>query len=121
MILLIRFIGIFMVGMGIMNLVNPVPMKKMISFWRQGKRIYAGGLLRLLFGVAFLLSYPQARRPGVICLLGILFLLGGILLFALGLKRIKAILEWWDKRTDSVLRLIAVLLLLLGALVIYSA
>jgi len=113
--------GIVMACMGIINVVNPGSMKKMIAFWRQGNRVYLGGLLRLLIGTIFLLSYSQAKIPGVICVLGSLILLGGILIFILGLGRVKIMLEWGDKRPRSILRLIALLVLGIGALVIYSA
>ena len=121
MIILVKLIGILMACMGFINLLNPKPMKKMISFWRKDKRIYAGGLLRALFGVIFLLSTPQARLPMVIYVLGILMLLGASLIFILGLEKAKAILNWWDKKPYSILRLMGILILVIGALVIYCA
>jgi small-conductance mechanosensitive channel len=120
MIILVKLIGIFMVCIGVANILNPNLMKKMISFWRQGKRIYAGGLLRLLFGGIFLLSYSRARIPGVIGVLGIFIFLAGIAIFILGLEKIKAVLGWWDKKPDFILRLIATLILAIGVLVIYA-
>jgi small-conductance mechanosensitive channel len=110
-----------MVCMGFINVLNPNVMKKMISFWRKGKNIYAGALLRVLFGVIFLWSVTQARLPWVIYILGILMLLGAALIFILGLEKTKKILDWWDKKPHSVLRLIAILILAIGVLVIYSA
>lgn len=121
MIFLVKLIGVFMVCMGIVNILNPNVMKKMLSFWREGKRIYAGGALRILFGAIFLWSYSQARFQVVIYALGILMLLGGASIFILGLDKMKTMLDWWDKKPSSILRLIAVLLLIIGALVIYSA
>jgi uncharacterized protein YjeT (DUF2065 family) len=112
-----------MASTGIINIVNPKVMKKMISFWQQGKRIYAGGLLRVLFGAIFLWAscYSQAKQPCVLAVLGFLMLLGGMLIFILGPEKIKAMLGWWDKKPLFVLRIIAVFILALGALVIYSA
>jgi uncharacterized protein YjeT (DUF2065 family) len=96
-------------------------MRKMLSFWMHGKRLYVGGLLRLLFGAIFLWSASQARLRGVIYALGILMLLGGILIFVAGPVKVKKMLNWWSKKPDSILRLVAILILLIGALVIYSA
>ena len=121
MILLVKFLGILMVCIGAINMVNPAPMRKMLAFWRQGKRIYVGGLLRIFFGAIFLLSYQYAKIPGVICTLGILMVLGGLTIFILGPNRIKVMLDWWARKPNSILRLIAVFILLVGALVIYSA
>lgn len=121
MILLVNIIGILMVCMGFIYVLNPALMKKMISFWRQSKRIYAGGLLRLLFGAIFLWSASQAKIQVVIYVLGILMLLGGVFIFVMGQEKVKRMLDWWDKKPDSILRLIAILILAIGALVIYSA
>jgi uncharacterized membrane protein HdeD (DUF308 family) len=121
MILLVKLIGMLMACMGFINILNPALMKKMISFWRRGKRIYAGGLLRILFGVIFLWSSSQARLQAVIYVLGILMLLAGVLLFILGLEKVKRMLDWWDKKPSSILRLVALLVLIIGVLVIYSA
>ncbi|MDD5166917.1 MAG: hypothetical protein PHQ57_05980 [Candidatus Omnitrophica bacterium] len=123
MIIVVKLLGILMICMGLVNLINPILMKKMISFWKQGKRIYAGGLLRVLFGVIFLLasSYSRVRQPCVLAVLGVLMILGGMLIFILGPEKMKAILGWWDKKPASILRLIAILALAIGTLVIYSA
>jgi len=121
MILLVKLIGILMLCMGVIYILNPALMKKMISFWKQDKRVYAGGLLRLLFGVIFLWSAAQAKLPAVIYVLGILMLLGGVFIFIMRLEKIKRMLDWWDKKPDSISRLIAILILAIGALVIYSA
>jgi len=121
MILLVKLIGILMACMGIINILKPVFMKKMIAFWGQGKRIYAGGLLRFLFGAIFLWSAPQARLQGVIYTLGILMLAGGALIFILGLKKVHRMLGWWSRKPDSILRVAAALILAIGVLVIYSA
>lgn len=118
---LVKLIGILMACMGFINVLNPNVMKKMISFWRRGKNIYTGGLLRVLFGVIFLWSASQARLPLVIYVLGILMLLGGLLIFILALEKTKTILDWWDKKPYYILRLIAILILAIGVLVIYSA
>ncbi len=121
MILLVKLIGIFMACVGVINIINPAPMKKMLAFWGQGRRIYAGGLLRLLVGAIFLWSHGQARIPAVIGGLGILILLAGLFIFILGLERVKAMLGWWGSKPNSLLRLIATFILAIGASVIYSA
>lgn len=121
MVILVRFIGILMACMGAIVILSPNVMKKMISFWRKGNRLYAGGVVRVLLGVVFLLSAPQTRLTGVIYTLGILMLLGGIVIFILGVKKLKAILDWWDKLPHYILRLMGFLILAIGALVIYCA
>ncbi|KPK38997.1 MAG: hypothetical protein AMJ78_09145 [Omnitrophica WOR_2 bacterium SM23_29] len=120
MLILVKLIGIVIVAMGIIFLLNPEAMKRVINYWGQGKRLYLVGILRLLIGVVLLLSASQCRLVGAIVTLGILVLLGGIIIFALGLEKVKSILDWWDKKPLSVLRLLALIALAIGALLLYS-
>lgn len=119
--ILVKIIGTFITAMGIMILLNPKIAKRMMVFWRQGKNIYAGGLIRILLGVIFLYYSPQARLPQLIFVLGVLALLGGLLIFILGLEKTKAILDWWDKKPEHFLRLLSLLVIAFGALILYSA
>jgi len=114
-------LGIFIASMGLTIIFNPEVMKKMIAYWKQGKRIYAGGLLRALFGVIFLLSVPQARLAAVMYGLGILVLISALIVFAMGLEKIKVTLDWWDKKPSSMLRIMGLLAFAIGFLIIYSA
>jgi len=101
--------------------VNPKTAKKMMAFWRQGKRLYAGGLIRVLLGSIFLYYAPRARLPQVMFALGVLALLGALFIFVLGLGKTKAILDWWDKKPEAFLRLLSLLVIAFGALIICSA
>ncbi|KPK38797.1 MAG: hypothetical protein AMJ78_09485 [Omnitrophica WOR_2 bacterium SM23_29] len=120
MLILARFVGIIMVGMGITFLLSPNALKQVINFWGQGKRVYIAGILRLLIGVLLLLIASQCRFVGTVVTLGILIFIGGITIFVLGLERIKSILNWWNKRSLLVLRLMALIALAIGALLLYS-
>lgn len=121
MIALVKVIGIFITCMGVWELLAPKIMKRMIAYWREGKRIYLGVMLRILFGMIFILSASQARRPQVIATLGALVVTVGILALILSLEKTKAILNWLEKKPDSFLRLAGLLVIAIGALIIYSA
>jgi len=121
MLIFINAIGILITAMGIMILLNPKAGKKMMAFWRQGKNIYIGGLIRVLLGGIFLYYAPQARLPMAIFALGVLAILGGLFIFILGLEKTKAILDCWDKKPERSLRLLSLLVIVFGALIFYSA
>ncbi len=121
MIMLIKLIGIFVMAMGIMELLNPKMAKKMLVFWRQGKNIYIGGLIRVLLGVIFLYYAPQAKFPEIIFALGILVSFAGLIIFLLWLEMTMAMIDWWDKKPDSMVRLVSLLTLACGVLIIYAA
>ena len=119
--MLVKFIGIFITAMGIAVFLNPKIAKRMMAFWQKGKNIYIGGLIRILLGAIFLYCAPRARLPQVISVLGVLALLGGLLIFILGLEKTKAIIGRWANKPESLLRLLSLLILAFGALIIYSA
>ncbi|MDD5155064.1 MAG: DUF2065 family protein [Candidatus Omnitrophica bacterium] len=120
MITLARLLGIFIACMGVIVVLIPVVMRKMVAFWRKNNRIYLGGLIRMIFGAIFLLSAPRARLSTVMTLAGLFSLIAGLLIFILKPEKIKMMLERWDKRPDSVLRLMGAVVFAFGALIIYS-
>ncbi|MDD5196262.1 MAG: hypothetical protein WC937_06620 [Candidatus Omnitrophota bacterium] len=119
--MLIEIIGIFITAMGSMILLNPKVARKMLVFWRKGNNIFLGGLIKIVLGVIFLGFAPRAKVPQVIFVLGILALLGGLLLFIPGPDKARAMLGWWDKQPDNLLRLISLATLAFGILLIYAA
>lgn len=121
MLILVRLIGIVIVGMGATFLLSPKTLKQVLSFWGEGKRPYIAGILRLLIGAILLLAASQCRLVGVVVTLGVLILVGGIIIFLLGLERVKSILSWWNKKSLLVMRLISLIPLALGVLLLYSA
>ena len=120
MLILVRIIGVIITVMGIIILLSPKIMKQLIAFFEQGKRLYLAGVLRILFGIVFLLVATQCRLVGVIVVLGILFLIGGILIFTLGLEKSKSILKWWERKSPLVFRLVSLIPIFIGVLILYS-
>lgn len=121
MIMLIKLIGILIFCMGIFMMVRPEVARKMISFWLRGKNLYLGGIIRLVLGILFLIAAYSARLPGLMFVIGFLALIGGILIFALGLDRTKAMVNRFKQLPDPVLRLMMLLVLVFGALIVYAA
>ncbi len=121
MVILVRLFGIAIVVTGIIFSANPKTLKQYIAFWKQQKRLYIGGILSLLFGVIFLLAASQCRLAGVIIVLGIWAVIKGVLLFALGQKKLNAYLGWWLGKPLSIARFLGIVALAFGVLIIYSA
>lgn len=121
MAILVKIIGTCIACAGIMIILNPRIARRMMAFWRQGKHIYAGGLIRILLGAGFLYYTPQSRLPQVMFMLGILALLGGLFIFIVGLEKTRVILDWWDKKPEHFLRLLSLFVIAFGALIIYAA
>ena len=119
--IVIKIIGIIFVAVGIVYLLKPDVMKWLMGFFKKGKRIYFVGLIRFVLAVIFLLAANQCEIPWVIIGFGILFMISGLLVFTLGSERIKSILDWWQKQSPLLLRVMSIIALAVGAVIIYSA
>ena len=119
--IVIKIIGIIFVAVGIVYLLKPDVMKWLMGFFKKGKRIYFAGLIRFVLAVIFLLAANQCKIPWVIIGFGILFMISGLLVFTLGSDRIKSILDWWQKQSPSLLRVMSIIALAVGTVIIYCA
>ncbi len=121
MVILVKFLGIFIVVFGVVYLLNPNIIKPYIAFWKKGKRLYLGGALSLLIGIIFLLAASQCRWRGFIVAFGILALVKGIWLLVISPEKVMSFMNWWIKRPITFLRGHALLALAIGVLLIYCA
>ena len=119
--IVIQSLGIVFVLIGIVYLLKPSVMKRLMEFFKQGKRIYFAGLIRFVLAIVFFVGARECKYPWAIFAFGIIFITGGLLIFILKPEKIKQILEWYQKQTALLFRVIAVLVLIVGALIIYSA
>jgi uncharacterized protein YjeT (DUF2065 family) len=115
--LVIQIIGIVFVLVAIVYFLKPNSLRSIMEFFKQGKRIYIAGLIRLVLAIVFLLAARQCGLPWVI----VLFLISGILIFLLGPEKCKAVIDWYQKQSLLLLRIIALIMLAIGAVIIYSA
>ena len=119
--IVIRVIGIVFVFMTIVYFLKPDIMKRLMEFFKQGRRMYFAAIIRLVLAVVFLLAARQCRQFWVIFAFGILFIISGLLIFILGLEKVKSYVSWWQKQPVMLLRVMAVVGLAIGAIIIYSA
>jgi uncharacterized protein YjeT (DUF2065 family) len=121
--IVIQSLGVVIVVAGIVYLLRPDIMKWLMGFFKQGKRIYFAGLIRLVLAVIFLLraGSPECEIRWVIAVFGILFLTGGLLIFILGPEKIRRLFDWCEKQPVLLLRAMSLIALAIGAIIIYSA
>ena len=118
---IVKIIGIFIICIAIVYLLKPAVMKWLMEFLNKGRRIYFAGLTRFALAIVFLVAARECKNPWLIFAFGILFIISGLLIFALGPKKLKSILEWYQKQSLLLLRLIALIALAIGAVIIYAA
>jgi len=117
----IKIIGVVFVCVGIVYLLKPDVLKRMLEFFKQGNRIYFAGLIRFALAIIFLLAARECDITWLIVLFGILFIISGLLVFLLGPERLRPIFEWWQKQSPLLVRILSLLVLAFGSLIIYSA
>ena len=120
-VVVIKSLGIIFAVIGIVYLLRPDFLKWMMEFFKKGSRIYIGGVLRFVMAVIFLVGARECRYFWVIFTFGILFLIGGLLIFMLGPEKIRRIFDWYQQQSTLVFRAIALIVLIVGAVIIYSA
>jgi hypothetical protein len=107
--------------MGIAYLLRPDIIKKLMVFFKKGKRIYFSGLIRLVLAVVFFVAASECRYFWIIFASGIIFLTGGLLIFLLGPEKIRHILDWYEGQPTVIFQVIAVVVLVFGMVIIFSA
>ncbi len=121
MVILVRLFGVLIIAMGIIFTVKQDSFKKYIAFWSREKSIKKGGLVSILIGVIFLIAAPECRLSGVITVLGIWAIIKGVILLLIKQKKINAYLDWWAKKSHTVVRALGFFAIAIGILLIYSA
>ncbi len=120
-VIIIKIVGLVIAAVGIVYIIKPNVMNRMIEFFKKGKRLYIAAPVRLAFAVVFLLGARECKYFWVIFAFGILFLITGILVLVLGPKKLTPMLEWWLKQPTLLLRLMALIAVAIGVVIIISA
>jgi hypothetical protein len=120
MLILAQLIGATAVIMGITFLASLTTLKGFIQFWQGGERLYLAGLIRILIGIFLVMAAAQCKIPLAVSLLGCLCLVGGMIIFIVGMERFKAMLHWWDTTPPHILRLITIIPIGIGLLLLYA-
>ncbi len=118
---LIALIGIFIMLEGVLFIARPDMLKKTLSFFIEGQRLYAGGVIRLILAVLFLIIANRCAHSWLIIIFGIIFLLGAIFIFSMELHRLKKMLRWWLGQKVYMIRLVGIAAMLIGLLIVYGA
>jgi uncharacterized protein YjeT (DUF2065 family) len=120
-VIVIKSLGMLFALMGVAYLLRPEIIKRLMGFFKKGKRIYFAGLVRFALAVVFFIAARECRYFWIIFASGIIFLMGGLLIFLLGPEKIRRILNWYQEQSTLIFRVIAVIVLVFGVIIILSA
>lgn len=117
----IQIIGIVFVAIAIVYILKPGVMNRLFEFFKKGSRLYVAAPIRLGLAIVFLVGAGECKKTWVIIAIGILLLISGILVLVLGPKKLRPVIEWFQKQTELLHRAIALIVLAIGVVIIISA
>ncbi len=82
--------------------------------------MYATVVVRLVFGIVFLLAASDSRLPWMIRSVGSISILGGVIAPMFGLDRHRQLLDWWAIRGSGFKRGWAALAFIVGVVLAYA-
>jgi hypothetical protein len=78
------------------------------------------GVLRVFFGVAFLLAASASKAPGLLGIVGAIAIIKGVTLPLLGVERARRLLDWWSTQGSLFHRGWALLATAIGLVLAYA-
>ncbi len=118
---LLKIVSILMVIDAIVILAKPDYVKRNISLLAEGAKIYIAAVIDAVVGGVFLFGVSnKCDLPQVIIAFGILAMAGAVFIIAAPQKA-RNITAWFGRQNLFILRLFAIIYLLIGALLVYSA
>jgi len=117
----IKIIGTVIVGIGLVYLVKPLILSRMMRFFAAGSRLYLAALVRFALAIIFFLGARECDVTWLIVVFGLIFLLSGLLIFLLGLDKARNIISWYLDQPVFLLRVIASIVLCTGLIIVYAA
>jgi uncharacterized protein YjeT (DUF2065 family) len=117
MTILAKLIGAAVTVFGLAIFASPQFTQKVFVFFKQGKRIYLAGVIRISVGVVLLLAASRSSVPLAAIALGALFLLSGVIVFAADPEKLKSFMEHYSAMPGLVIRLLGLVAACFGVLV----
>ena len=117
LVLLVKLVGLLVAGFGLAVFVSPKFIAKVFDFFKEGKRIYWAGVVRLLVGLVLLLTAAKSALPVANVALGVIFLLSGIIVFVCDLEKMKNFISHYGELPVLVIRLLGLVAACFGILI----
>lgn len=118
---IIKSIGIIIAVAGVVFATMPMLAIKFVDWAKVGKRVYIGGVIRLVFGGLLIWASPVASIMWIPLVWGILMVIAGVLIFVISIEKTHGMLAWWEAQSESARRAWAIIAAVVGVLLIYSA
>lgn len=113
-------LGLLVAGFGFLGVFFPSRLIAFIARSQSQAALYVASFVRLVLGIALVLSAAGSRAPGLLQFLGVVLIIAAIATPLVGLRRFEALLRWWSENDDAYLRAYSLVLLALGASIVWA-
>ena len=117
MVILAKLVGLLIMVLGLTIFASPHLTQKLFDFFKEGKRIYYAGVIRTLVGLLLFFCVPRSAVPLAAIALGLMFLVSGIVVFAVDVEKLKAFLASYSEMPGLVIRLLGLVAASFGILI----
>ena len=112
--------GLLIIAVGALGVVSPPRLLALVARLQSQRGLYAVAAIRVVFGAAFLMAAAGSRAPAFLQILGVISVIAGVATPFFGVQRFQAVLSWWSLRPAVVLRLWCLVVVLLGAAIVWA-
>ena len=113
----VSVVGAVILGIGFFVLVAPNELRKVMRLLLIRRWLPLASALRIVVGALFVMAARDTRAPVFILVVGVVLILAGITLPALGAQRTERFAVWWVGRPNAVIRLWALAAMVFGTFV----
>lgn len=118
---IVAVFGTVVLFVGLLFVATPASLEGMArTFLNPVGIVFAGGL-RIIIGIVLWLAADSARTPRTFKVLGVLFVLGGIGVFAIGLPGLTSLVDWGTSQGHGFMRVAGAAAAGAGAFLTWSA
>ncbi len=118
---IVAAVGVFMVLFGVGVGVLPGVLRDFVQSVQSPKVLYGAVAARIVIGAVFILASSTCSWPLAIGTIGVVILVAGFAGLFIGVQRIEALVAWFLKFSDNVLRAWAVIATIFGVFIVYAA
>jgi hypothetical protein len=116
----VALFGAAVVGLGLAGLASPARLLDLVSRAQTTLGLYLIAALRIFLGVAFWLAADASRAPLGLKVFGVLAFVAGVATPLFGLRRFAALVDWWRRQPEAVVRAWSALVAVFGASLVWA-
>jgi hypothetical protein len=116
MILIVKIFAVLLMVAGLLIIVMPNHLKRLLSSMKTKGFVNFAIIIRLLIGAFLIWGALQFQWHEVVIVIGILIFLAGVVGIFMGYERLFRLIDWFAQRSPLAIRLLGLTALLLGTI-----